>query len=76
MGPSSDRASRALVATRRIANALNADFLGADCVMDRDDEIIIVDANKTPYWGEPRQVFCYILSHLRHGFNALVGDFA
>ncbi len=73
LGPSSDRAVRTLMATRRIASALNADFLGADCVMDRDDEIIIVDANKTPYWGEPRR--SPILSHLRHGFNALIGDF-
>ncbi len=73
LGPSSDRATRALLATRRIAGALHADFLGADCVMDRHDEISIVDVNKTPYWGEPRR--SPILSHLRHGFNALVGDF-
>jgi hypothetical protein len=73
IGPSSDRALRALAATRQIAGAMHFDFIGADCVMDREDEIVMVDANKTPYWGHPRQ--SPILSHLRHGFNSLVGDF-
>lgn len=73
IGPSIDRALRALAATRHIAGAMNADFIGADCVMDQEGEIVMINANKTPYWGQPRQ--SPILSHLRHGFNSLVGDF-
>ena len=34
LGPSADDALRALMDTRRVAQALDVDFLGADCVMD------------------------------------------
>ena len=73
LGPSNDRALRALTTTRRIAGALEMDFVGADCMIDDEDNIVVVDVNKTPYWGEPR--LSPILSHLRHGFNALIGAF-
>jgi hypothetical protein len=73
LGPSADQAFRALIETRRIAQALEIDFLGADCVIDEQGNTAVVDVNKTPYWGHPRQ--SPILSHLRHGFNALIGDF-
>lgn len=73
LGPSADSALRALVEARRVAQALDIDFLGADCVMDGYGNIAVVDVNKTPYWGHPRH--SPILSHLRHGFNALIGDF-
>jgi hypothetical protein len=73
VGPVNDRALRALEDVRRVGDAMGIDFLGADCVVDAEDRIAIVDVNKTPYWGVPRE--SPILSHLRHGFNALVGDF-
>jgi hypothetical protein len=73
LGPTTDHALRALTDTRRVAKALDVDFLGADCVIDARGNIAVVDVNKTPYWGHPRQ--SPILSHLRHGFNALIGDF-
>jgi hypothetical protein len=73
VGPSADYALRALMDTQRVAQALEVDFLGADCVMDGHGNLAVVDVNKTPYWGHPRQ--SPILSHLRHGFNALIGDF-
>lgn len=73
LGPTTARAEHALTATRRMALALHIDFLGADCVTDADGAVVVVNVNKTPYWGHPRQ--SPILAHLRHGFDALVGDF-
>jgi hypothetical protein len=73
IGPASTHAERTLAATRQIAGVLGLDFLGGDCVMDAQGQVFVVDVNKTPYWGEPRQ--SPILAHLRHGFNAMIGDF-
>ena len=73
IGPTSEIASRALAAARPLASVLGVDFCGVDCAVDADGTIIPVDVNKTPYWGHPRQ--SPVLAHLRHGFNALIGDF-
>jgi hypothetical protein len=73
LGPTSDIAARALATARRLASALQIDFCGVDCAVDADGTVIPVDVNKTPYWGHPRQ--SPVLAHLRHGFNALIGDF-
>jgi hypothetical protein len=73
LGPTSDVAARALATARRLASALEIDFCGVDCAVDVDGTVIPVDVNKTPYWGHPRQ--SPVLAHLRHGFNALIGDF-
>lgn len=73
IGPASEVALRALNVARPLATALGADFCGVDCAVDADGVIIPVDVNKTPYWGHPRQ--SPVLAHLRHGFNALIGDF-
>lgn len=73
LGPSSEIATRALAVARPLASALGVDFCGIDCAVDVDGTILPVDVNKTPYWGHPRQ--SPVLAHLRHGFNALIGDF-
>jgi len=73
LGPASEIAARALATARPLASALGVDFCGVDCAVDTDGTIIPVDVNKTPYWGHPRQ--SPVLAHLRHGFNALIGDF-
>ena len=73
IGPTSEVAARALATARPLALALGVDFCGIDCAVDIDGTIIPVDVNKTPYWGHPRQ--SPVLAHLRHGFNALIGDF-
>lgn len=73
LGPSAPAALEALALTRRLAEAMGLDFVGADCVLDDAGHLAVVDLNKTPYWGEPRR--SPILSRLRHGFNALIGAF-
>ena len=73
LGPTSQVAARALAVARPLASSLGADFCGVDCAVDVDGTVIPVDVNKTPYWGHPRQ--SPVLAHLRHGFNALIGDF-
>src|SRR5262249_28369730 len=50
LGPTTGLAARALATTRPLAAALNVDFCGIDCAVDRDGTIIPVDVNKTPYW--------------------------
>jgi hypothetical protein len=73
MGPTTAQAREVARVTREIAGAMHFDFVAADCVMDSGGTIYITDVNKTPYWGEPRQ--SPVLAHVRHGFDAAIGDF-
>jgi len=70
LGSSSESATRALTVARRLAESLNVELCGADCVMDTSGNVVPIDINKTPYWGKPRT--SPILAHLLHGFDHLM----
>jgi hypothetical protein len=70
IGPSNDFAAKAVVAARRLADAVGVDYHATDCVMDSDGSIVAIDVNKTPWWGSG--VRPGAIQHYRHGLNDLL----
>jgi hypothetical protein len=66
-GPTSTTVARVVAVTRKVCGALGVDFGAADCVMGSDGTVVVVDVNKTPYWGE--DVLPDVIAHLRRGLD-------
>jgi len=66
-GPTTATVARVVAVTRRVCGALGVDFGAADCVMGSDGTIVVVDVNKTPYWGA--DVLPDVIAHLRRGLD-------
>lgn len=69
-GASSEIVARVVALTRRTFLALGVDFGAADCVMDATGKVVVVDVNKTPYWGD--DVRPDVIGHLRLGLDHIL----
>lgn len=69
-GASSETVARVVALARSVFGALHVDFGAADCVMSADGTVVVVDVNKTPYWGD--YVYPDLIAHLRRGLDALL----
>jgi hypothetical protein len=72
-GPSTDTAARVVALVRRVHAEIGIGFGAADCVMDANGTLVVVDVNKTPgaadIASQPD-----VVAHLRRGFDDLLGE--